>query len=289
MRFLCDRLQKEGEIIMRYTAPKQLKTPGESGAKLIWGGEAAAVRSEGKGNPRQLVISSSTQRDIAALRSVLVEAHKERFGTADDLITGLQLTHSGRFSRPSPDGRPKPLIAYHHPYLDTLAGVFVRAAVLAGEAGFDFVDIKHCHGYLGHELLSARTRKGSYGGSMENRSRFLREIIKGIRRDAPGLEVGVRISFYDFPPYRAKPDSGEGYCLHGPGNGTYKYAFGGPPSGRHAADQDSGRAETSFSRHADYRLGILVPGAVDTECGAGGCPGRRRRFYRPRKNDVCIP
>ena len=56
---------------------------------------------------------------------------------------------------------------------------FHRAALLAWRLGFDFVDIKHCHGYLGHEFLSAHTRAGRYGGSFENRTRFLREVVAG--------------------------------------------------------------------------------------------------------------
>ena len=51
------------------------------------------------------------------------------------------------------------------------------------DAGFAFVDVKHCHGYLGHELLGARDAAGRYGGSLENRTRFLREIIEGIRAE----------------------------------------------------------------------------------------------------------
>ena len=56
--------------------------------------------------------------------------------------------------------------------LDVLVEDFVCAAKRAADAGFAFVDIKHCHGYLGHELLSAHTRPGRYGGSFENRMRF---------------------------------------------------------------------------------------------------------------------
>jgi 2,4-dienoyl-CoA reductase-like NADH-dependent reductase (Old Yellow Enzyme family) len=51
---------------------------------------------------------------------------------------------------------------------------FVAAAVRASRIGFDFVDIKHCHGYFGHEFLSAVDRPGRYGGSFENRPRICR-------------------------------------------------------------------------------------------------------------------
>ena len=61
---------------------------------------------------------------------------------------------------------------------------FVMAARRAQQAGFDFVDLKHCHGYLGHEFLTA-VDKGRYGGSFEN-ARFLRELVAGIRGAAPG-------------------------------------------------------------------------------------------------------
>lgn len=64
------------------------------------------------------------------------------------------------------------------------------------------MDVKHCHGYLGHEFLSAVVRDGKFGGSFENRTRFLREIVAGIRAEAPGLEIGVRLSAYDFIPFK---------------------------------------------------------------------------------------
>ena len=73
----------------------------------------------------------------------------------------------------------------------------------AHEAGFDFVDIKHCHGYLGHEFLSAIDRSGDFGGSFENRTRFLRDIVSGIRAAVPTLKIGVRLSAWDWIPFRA--------------------------------------------------------------------------------------
>ncbi len=91
--------------------------------------------------------------------------------------------------------------------IERLVDDFVTAAaVLAQRAGFDFVDIKHCHGYLGHEFLSAVDRPGQYGGSFENRTRFLREIVAGIRAEAPGLAIAVRFSAVDFVPFEDGDD-----------------------------------------------------------------------------------
>jgi 2,4-dienoyl-CoA reductase-like NADH-dependent reductase (Old Yellow Enzyme family) len=83
---------------------------------------------------------------------------------------------------------------------------FHRAAVMARNLGFDFVDIKHCHGYLGHEFLSAHTRAGRYGGSFENRTRFLREVVEGVRSVAPGLGIAVRLSAFDSIPFQPDPE-----------------------------------------------------------------------------------
>ena len=192
---------------------------GMGGAKLMWGGEAVAVRHDGRANPHQLLLTSSTQPAIAALRDELVSAHRARFGpNADaDLVIGLQLTHSGRFARPNAHDRPEPLAAYAHPSLDRrlpsgihvlcdeelerLVDDFIAAAQLAYAAGFQFVDVKQCHGYLGHELLGARTREGRYGGSFDNRTRFLRQVVEGIRANVPGLKIAVRVSAFDTVPY----------------------------------------------------------------------------------------
>src|SRR3954467_4581335 len=73
---------------------------GESGAKLIYGGEAMAVRPDGRANPNQLIPSPENQEGIAKLRQALIDAHQQHYGTTDDLLIGFQLTHSGRFCRP---------------------------------------------------------------------------------------------------------------------------------------------------------------------------------------------
>src|SRR4051812_41222904 len=95
---------------------------GRSGAKLIWGGEAVAVRHDGRANPRQLLLTEGTLAEVAALREELLGEHRASFGATGDLLIGLQLTHSGRFSKPNDWHRPEPRIAYRHPYLDPLVG-----------------------------------------------------------------------------------------------------------------------------------------------------------------------
>ena len=219
---------------------------GASGAKLIWGGEAVAVSHEGRANPNQLVIGAGTVGDLAELRRLLIAEHERGFGTSDDLLIGLQLTHSGRYARPRLKDEPEPRVAYRHPVLDERVGLtddsrvmtdgdldelvasFVVAAAHAAEAGFQFVDVKHCHGYLGHELLSGFDRPGPYGGSFENRTRFLRRVTEGVRAAAPGLMVGVRLSAVDFMPFAPGADGVGEPASTGHG---YAYAFGGDGSG----------------------------------------------------------
>ena len=227
---------------------------GTSGAKLIWGCEAAAVSHAGRANPNQLMVSTHTLKGLKQLRAALVEGHRETAGSDEDLLIGLQLTHSGRYCRPNEHAKPEPRILYRHPILDRRLGLtadyplltdgeigeiiadFVRAAHLARQAGFDFVDIKHCHGYLGHEFLSAHTRAGKYGGSLENRTRFLKETVDAIRTNVPGLQIGVRVSIFDTVPFTADPARSSTGKL-GPGIPEnyanlvpYRWGFGVDPS-----------------------------------------------------------
>ena len=223
---------------------------GESGAKLIYGGEAMAVRPDGRANPNQLVIVEQNKKDLAELREILVQAHREHFGTADDLVIGFQLTHSGRFCKPNDKFRMEPRVAYRHPILDRrfkvtsddqvftdaeverLIESYVAAAKIAWDVGADFVDIKHCHGYLLHEFLGAHTRPGKYGGSFAHRTRILREVVSGIRADGNKIEFGVRLSAFDFVPFRPDPALSQPGKL-GPGIPEefsqclpYRYGFG---------------------------------------------------------------
>ena len=223
---------------------------GESGAKLVYGGEAMAVRPDGRANPNQLIISDENKAGLAELIEILKAAHQDRSGRTDDLVIGFQLTHSGRFCKPTDKKRMEPRVAFRHPILDRKFGVtsdtqvftdgeieeliecYIRAAKIAWDVGADFVDVKHCHGYLLHEFLGAHTRPGKYGGSFENRTRILREILEGIRASGNRIEFGVRLSGFDFVPFRPDPalsqpgKPGPGipedfsHCL------PYRYGFG---------------------------------------------------------------
>jgi 2,4-dienoyl-CoA reductase-like NADH-dependent reductase (Old Yellow Enzyme family) len=196
---------------------------GESGAKLIWGGEAMAVRPDGRANPNQLIINEPNKAGLAKLRESLLAAHKERFGNTEDLVIGFQLTHSGRFCKPYDKSRLEPRVAYRHPLLDPkfkvtsddqvwtdaqldrLVEDYVRAAKIAWDVGADFVDIKHCHGYLLHELLGAFTRAGKFGGSFENRTRMLRDTVASIRASGNSIGLAVRLSAFDLVPFKPDP------------------------------------------------------------------------------------
>jgi NADPH2 dehydrogenase len=249
---------------------------GVSGAKLMWGGEAVAVRADGRANPNQLLMTDRNRPALARLREELVAAHTERFGpgASSDLCVGLQLTHSGRFARPTMKDRPEPLTAYAHPLLDRrfprgvrvlgddeldrLVEDFVRSARWAHEMGFRFVDVKHCHGYLGHELLSARPRPGRYGGSFENRTRFLRDVVSGIRAEAPGLAIGVRVSVFDSVPWTKGND---GVGVPEVPTAGYKGAFGLLDGERLEESLDDGRELFRLFESLGIRLVCVTAGS----------------------------
>lgn len=249
-----------------------------SGAKLLWGCEAVAVLPEARANPNQLLINEATTPALATLREEMVRAHRERFGTTDDFLIGLQLTHSGRFARPQDKKRLEPVIAYHHPLLDSkfpacaarepvsdfeigrIVETYATAARLARDAGFDFVDLKHCHGYLGHEFLSAHTRPGKYGGVFENRTRFLRELIAAVREAAPGLVIGVRLSAYDSIPYSNDPATSEAVPAQPPAL-PYAWGFGVNMEDPRQPDLSEAKQLLEMLRSLDVRLVNISAGS----------------------------
>lgn len=188
---------------------------GAGGAGLIWV-EACAVARECRANPRQLWIHPETVANFKSLVDITREEARKSMDHDPFLV--LQLTHSGRYSRPVK--KPAPIIAHHSAILDPrhnlppdyplitdeeldrLQQVYVEAAMLAREAGFDAVDIKSCHRYLMSELFASFTRENSrYGGVYENRVRLLLETVAKIRKAMPDFEVTSRLNVYDAISY----------------------------------------------------------------------------------------
>jgi 2,4-dienoyl-CoA reductase-like NADH-dependent reductase (Old Yellow Enzyme family) len=185
----------------------------EGGAGLIWF-EATAVVPEGRADSRQLLLNEENLPAFEEMLRRVEQAAGAASGPAHRPVSVLQLTHSGRFSK------PVPAIAVHDETLDAKLGLssdyplisdgelealedrFVEAAKVAHQIGFQAVDVKACHGYLASELLAAHTRPGRYGGSFENRTRFLINIMEKIREQVGnGLVLTVRLNAYDGTPY----------------------------------------------------------------------------------------
>ena len=184
------------------------------GAGLLWW-EACAVVPEGRANELQMMLTACNRSKFEALLKKTNAEAANRNGTDHKPVNILQLTHSGRYCRPEGHiGRP--MVPQHDPildkfhneiivtdeYLDALTERYVQSALLAKEVGFDGVDIKSCHRYLLSELLASHTREGKYGGSFENRSRFLRQTIQAVRK-AVGDDfiVASRFNVFDAHPY----------------------------------------------------------------------------------------
>ncbi|MFW5857025.1 MAG: NADH:flavin oxidoreductase [Planctomycetota bacterium] len=207
--FDADREGVPGELAFR-----RYRRYAAGGSTLIWF-EATAVVPEARSNPHQFHLNDRNveayTRLVDATRTAARDAH------GHEIVCILQLTHSGRYSKP--DGIPRPIIGHHSPVLDpqhnlpadypiisddaldALQERFVETARLAAAAGFDGVDVKACHRYLVSELLAGHRREGRYGGSWEGRTRFLRETMQRIRAALPGLLVTTRMNASDAIPH----------------------------------------------------------------------------------------
>ena len=179
------------------------------GPGLIWF-EAVATVPQARASAHQLYL---TQGNVDAFRRLLDEMREislRENGYAPLIV--MQATNSGRYSKPH--GYPEPLIAYNCPPLEDTPlpadrilsdddlrryeAAFEPTAKLAQQAGFDGMDVKCCHRYLACELLSAYTRPGEYGGSYENRTRFLKNAYRAAQSAATGdFFLTSRLNVYD--------------------------------------------------------------------------------------------
>jgi len=218
-----DSQGRPGELTMR-----RYERFAAGGAGLIWA-EATAVVPEARANPRQLWIHEGSRDSFAAMVKMMRQKAAESMGPDHKPVLVLQLTHSGRYSKP--EGKAHPIIPQRDPYrdplipqqvpnaeaasripadwplvtdeyLDELQDAYVAAAKLAYDAGFDAVDIKSCHGYLINELFACHNREGKYGGSFENRTRFVLEVIEKIHTEiSEDAAVTTRLGIYDAIPH----------------------------------------------------------------------------------------
>jgi 2,4-dienoyl-CoA reductase-like NADH-dependent reductase (Old Yellow Enzyme family) len=198
------------------------------GSGIIWY-EAVSVIREGRSNPHQLWIHKNNSESFSRLND---EVRNSAGKNGIDPFLVIQLTHSGRYSKP--EGIPKPQVAALNPLLDkTPAEIltdddlkriidrFVEASKLAYKSGFNAVDLKACHGYLLVDLLSARTRLNSIFGGEETsgRFRFLLETFDRIRDEIPEITVTTRLNISDLykggfgVDENGEPDFSEAFLL----------------------------------------------------------------------------
>lgn len=268
---------------------------GGGGASLLWS-EAVAVQEKGRARSGQLL---PHPEGLAALRDAAARSRSESWGGENGWYIGLQLAHAGRWAIDS-KGAPAPMPAMRHPHLDgrshagddtkplsdlELEGVgedLIRAARIAWNAGFDFVDLHHGNGELLNELLAARAREGRYGGALGARTRLLRRVIAGIRAEAPGLVIAVRLSLFDALPYESDPE-----CARRPGRPIplapselpYRHGFGLDPEEPETCDSSEPFEVVALLRSLGVRI-IGSTGGSPHYCphvnapadGAGGAP-----------------
>ncbi|UPM42943.1 NADH:flavin oxidoreductase/NADH oxidase [Halocatena salina] len=186
--------------------------------------EAAAVEPRGRITPQDLGIWDSEHADALAPIASFI---REQGSTP-----AIQLAHAGRKASkrrpwegsmplspddggweviaPSSDPWPyeddaPPTRAMNQDDIETVITAFENAAQNALTAGFEIAEVHAAHGYLLHEFLSPLTnqRTDDYGGSFQNRTRLLREVVSAVRSVWPNDQpVFVRISATDWLPDR---------------------------------------------------------------------------------------
>ncbi|WP_433630709.1 NADH:flavin oxidoreductase/NADH oxidase [Halomicrococcus sp. NG-SE-24] len=186
--------------------------------------EATAVEPRGRITPNDLGIWSDEHADALAPVAEFVRGQ--------GAVPAIQLAHAGRKGSKTPPwegsetvardeggyetltpsadvwpyDRPKPTMTeMDRDDIETLVGDFARAAEYALDAGFEIAEVHAAHGYLLHEFLSpaANDREDEYGGSFENRTRLVREVVDAVREAWPDDKpVFVRISATDWLPDR---------------------------------------------------------------------------------------
>lgn len=171
--------------------------------------EATAVSSEGRISPRDLGIWSDEHID--GLKNI-VSLSKEHGAKV-----AIQLAHAGRKAELEEEILAPSAIAFDESYktpkemtkedIQNTIQNFKEGARRAKEAGFDIIEIHGAHGYLINEFLSpiSNKREDEYGGSAQNRYRFLKEVIEAVKEEWNG-PLFVRVSAFDYLDEGLKAD-----------------------------------------------------------------------------------
>jgi 2,4-dienoyl-CoA reductase-like NADH-dependent reductase (Old Yellow Enzyme family) len=175
--------------------------------------ESTAISAEGRLTPNDLVLSNEEQAEAFKKAIAVVHSYGAKFG--------IQINHCGRKSWGRTKGKSEFRLVSASPIafdqgwetpdelsaadIEQIAQQFIKSAGLAVEVGADVVEIHAAHGYLFHQFLSpiSNTREDAYGGSLENRAKFLIDVVKRVREKiGAGIPLFVRISCTDW----AEPD-----------------------------------------------------------------------------------
>ena len=179
----------------------------KGGCGLIISGHAY-IRRDGQGSPGQAGAYDDACKPGLARQAEVAHV----YGTP----IVLQINHGGLSSNPKLTGAPllgpsavEGGTAMSRNDMDEIKGAFAFAAALGKEAGYDGVQIHASHGYLLNQFLSPylNTRDDEYGGSLENRARYLREVYRAVR-DVVGdsYPILVKLNSTDFMENGVTPD-----------------------------------------------------------------------------------
>ena len=191
MREFAERIHRHGAKLF-----VQLHHPGRQNVGLMVGTVPISVATERvwKGYRKMLY------KTVPVLRKILLEKDRVPASAAPSKVEPAYFA-AGRVR------------ALRRSEIKKLVGQFVAAAVRCKKAGVDGVELHGTHGYLIQQFLSPNTNKRTdeYGGSFENRLRFLREIVEGIRRECGDYPIIVRLTVDEC--YDRIGKEGKGYGL----------------------------------------------------------------------------
>ncbi len=204
---MCTFKAKDGLANIFHTIHYATRGFGQMGLLIV---EATAVMENGQITKTDLGIWSDFH--IEPLKQIVDEVKKT------GAKVGIQISHAGRKAKQTETRFAPSAVAYgDYPSpkamnideIEIVKEAFEKGAYKAYLAGFDYLEIHAAHGYLINEFLSplANFRTDHYGGSINNRARFLLEVIKSVRKGWPKTKpLGVRISANEFDQTGLKPD-----------------------------------------------------------------------------------